>query len=367
MYLFTFFLLVLFAIDDVFLKKASYKKSLVLFVIILLIFHDGFRWGVGTDWNSYHEYFLNCLEPKTVEYEIGYTFISQFVRSLTSDYTYFLILHALIVYIIISYSIIKFAVNPLFTFLLFYCFMVGYLGMNRQYISFAICIYSYKFIFNKKPLYFIVCILIAFLFHSTALLFGFAYFFRNKIPTKYVIIVLSSFVLISLSGIINKLPLNLFFLMSESIGDKATFYKENQFLTTNIVFTILALIKRSLWIILALVFDKYIKNKDAHYYFFFNLYLLGTLIYLLFNNTLLQIIVSRGMLYYNIGEIFLIPYIITIFKNDITKKFIFLVIITYGYLTMLKAFNNYKEDLGVDIFRPYNSVLEDNKYDAMQQ
>ncbi|MRX48659.1 EpsG family protein [Pedobacter puniceum] len=367
MYLFTFFLLFFFAIDDVFLKKGNYKLALILTAILWLIFHDGFRWGVGTDWKIYHDFFLNCLDNNTDKFEIGYNTMSKLVRALTDHYSAFLILHALIVYILISRSIIKYAVNPLLTIFLFYCLMLGYLGMNRQYISFAICIFSYQFIFKRKFIYFILCIFIALLFHSSALLFIFAYFLHKKLKTKYIVTLLILFFLISVSGIINKLPLNIFFLLSESIGDKASFYKENQFLDTNIVFTVLALLKRSIWIILGIIFYKQIKNRDTYFDFFFNIYLVGTLIYILFNNTLLQIVVSRGILYYNIGEVFLIPYILTIFKNDITKKLMFVLIAIYGFLTIQKSINFYKVDLGVDIFRPYNSVFEDDTYDAMER
>lgn len=367
MYLFTFFLLFFFAIDDVFLKKGNYKPALIFFAILWLILHDGFRWGVGTDWKAYHDFFINSLEPNAKKFEIGYNLINELVRVFTANYSAFLILHALIVYILISYSIVKYAVNPLFSIFFFYCLMLGYLGMNRQYISFAICIFSYQFIFKRKLIPFLLCIAIAFLFHSSAILFVFAYFLNKKFPTKYIVALLLLFFSISISGIINKLPLNLFFLLSDSIGEKAIFYKENQFLDTNIIFTVLALLKRFIWIILGMVFYKQIKNRDSYFDFFFNIYLVGTLIYILFNNTLLQIVVARGVLYYNIGEVFLIPYILTIFKNDITKKLMFALIAAYGFLTIQKSINFYKSDLGVDIFRPYNSVFEDNTYDAMER
>ncbi|WP_025145038.1 EpsG family protein [Pedobacter jeongneungensis] len=367
MYIFTFSLLGLFAIDDVFLKKGKYAMAFFFFAIVLLIFHDGLRWGIGTDWNIYREYFEDCLDNNRDNFEIGYMLLSQAIRIFTSNYSVFLVVHAIIVYGLISKSIFRFAVNPLFSIFFFYCIMLTYLGMNRQYISFAICIYSYKFIFDKKIINFLACIAIAFLFHKSALFFIFAYFLNREFKNKYLISILGTVLIISLFGLMNKLPLDIFFLFSESIGDKVTFYAESNFLTTNVFLTILALLKRSIWIMLAVAFRSRIKNMDAHFNFFFNLYFIGAIIYILFNNTILQVVVARGVLYFNIAEIFLIPYILTIFKNDFTRKLVFILVAIYGMLTIQKGMNFYKEDLGFDIYRPYNSVLWDSNYNAYDQ
>jgi hypothetical protein len=367
MYIFTFSLLGLFAIDDIFLKKGKYYFAFFIFAVTLLIFHDGLRWGIGTDWNIYREYFEDCLDNNRENFEIGYVLINQAVRVLTSNYSVFLVVHAIIVYYLISKSIYKYGVNPLFSIFFFYCIMLTYMGMNRQYISFAICIYSYQFIFDKKIFKFLACIAIAFFFHKSALFFVFAYFLNRQFKTQYLLTILILILSISLLGLMNKLPLDLFFLFSESIGDKVTFYAESNFLTTNLLLTVLALAKRSIWIILAIRFRKKIKNMDAHFNFFFNLYFVGAIIYILFNNTILQVVVARGVLYFNIAEIFLIPYILTIFKNDFTRKLVFILVAIYGMLTIQKGMNFYKEDLGFDIYRPYNSVLWDSNYNAYDQ
>ena len=367
MYIFTFSLLGFFAMDDVLLNRKKYHLLFFSIAVLWFIFHDGFRWGIGTDWNNYHDYFLVCLETTDDGFEIGYTLLNQLVRTITSNYSVFLVLHALIVYLLISRTIFKYGVNPLFSLFFFYCMMLSYLGMNRQYISFAICIFSYQFILEKRLFPFLLCIATAFLFHKSALIFLFAYFLNKEFPIKYLITIFSVFFIISLSGIMNKLPLGMFFLFSESVGDKMEFYTESNFLTTNIVFTVLALLKRSIWIILAIAYRKHIKNKDENFNFFFNLYFVGAMMYILFNNTVLQIVVARGLLYFNIAEIFLIPYILTIFKDDITKRLVFLMVMVYGFLMIEKGINFYKEDLGYDIYRPYNSVLIDNQYNAYDQ
>jgi hypothetical protein len=207
---------------------------------------------------------------------------------------------------------------------------------------------------------------LAFLFHKSALLFILAYFLNREFSTKYLIWLLLFVLTISFLGVINKLP-HLFFLLDKTIGDKLNFYVEANFIKTNLLSSIFGLAKRSIWVILAIMYKNDIKNKDNHFNFFFNLYFVGLLIYILFNNTVLQVIVARGLLYFNVAEIFLIPYLFTVFKKGLSKTLVFILVTIYGLLLIEKGISFYKQDLGVDIYRPYNSVLLDNNYDAMKK
>jgi len=197
-------------------------------------------------------------------------------------------------------------------------------------------------------------------------MFFLAYFLNRELSTKFILGILFFVVLISLLGIINKIPVSFLYLFDESVGDKMTFYVNSDD-SNNIYFSILSLLKRSFWLIIAIAYKKGIKNKDEFFNFFFNSYFLGAIIYILLNNTVFQVIISRGLLYYNIAEIFLIPYLLTVFKEGISKLIIFFLIIIYGYLLIDKGFSYYKESLGVDIFRPYNSVFMNNTYDALEK
>jgi len=365
MYVFTFTILALFAIKDVFKINSSTNLKLFILAILLLIFHDGFRWGVGTDWEPYLNFF-ELKEWDFVHFDIGYILLNKFVRLFTDNYSVFLILHAIIVYSLISITIYKYSVYPFLSLFLFYALMITYLGMNREYIAFAISLFSYKYLFENKRFIFVLIILVASLFHSSVLLFLFAVFFNNEIKLKYMLWIFITFLIISISGIVNKLPLNLFYLLSENIGGKMSFYSTSYELDSNLLFTIFSLLKRSICLIIAAIYYDRLKNSDKNFIIIFNLYFVSTIIYLLFNNTIFQIIVARGMMYFNITEIFMIPYIVSLVSNIEFKKVIILAVFVYGALTINKSMNFYKDDLGVDIFRPYNSVLINNQYNAME-
>jgi len=362
MYIFTFLLFLFFAFYDIFgYNKKAY--TLMLFsVIAWFIFHDGFRWGIATDWEVYRTYFEECLDYE-ISFELGYVWANQLIRSVTDNYSVFLILHAVTIYLLISRTIIKYSPYPFFSFFLLYCTMLSYLGMNRQYIAVAICFFSIKFILDRNFWKFLLCIILAVFFHSSALLFILAYFLTKKFETRYYVVILGVAIIISILGIINKFPLEIFFLVGDNIGDKAEFYGNNKLVDVSIISALLGILKRIMWIALALFFDDRIKFKN-NYYFFFNLYVVGTVLYILFNNTVLQVVVSRGIIYYNLAEIIILPYLITIFKDNLSRKIIFLLIAIYSFFVIEKGMNFYKMDLGYDIYRPYNSVLIDPNYNA---
>lgn len=368
MYLLTCVVFALLAFYDVFILKRQDRKLfnfLSAISILWLTFHDGFRWGIGTDWINYYEYFNNCTTQfSDSEFEIGYVILNKAIRNLTENYSVFLIIHAIIVYVLLSRTILKYSVNPLFSFFLLYCIMLTYLGMNRQYIALAICLYSIKYVFSREILKFLISVTVAFLFHKSAIMFLIVYFINKEISAKYYLSILIIISGISISGIINSLPLGLFYFLGNDIGSKSEFYMNSDFLQTNSLSIALGILKRSIWLILAFVYGNRIKNKNEYYTLFLNIYFLSTIIYLLFNNTVLQIIVARGIIYFNIAEIFIIPYLISIFKNNASRKIIFLLIIIYGWIIIEKGFNFYKNDLGIDIFRPYNSILTNPTYNA---
>ena len=72
-------------------------------------------------------------------------------------------------------------------------------------------------------------------------------------------------------------------------------------------------------------------------------------------------------MFYSIAEAFLIPIIVTNFSKGFSKNLVLFLLLIYGWFQIEKGINYYKEDLGVDIFRPYNSVLIDNTYNAMDK
>ena len=133
----------------------------------------------------------------------------------------------------------------------------------------------------------------------------------------------------------------------------------------SVVSTIFSLFRKLIWIALLMIFDKYVEHKSKLYYTFFNLYFLGSIFYVLFNGTMLQVFVSRALLYYNLMEIFIVPYVLTLFRPNYGKLVIMFTLTAYCWINISKGFLNYGE--GTDYFEPYKGIFINTNYARQDQ
>lgn len=367
MYLVILFLFTFFSFSDVF--GGFSKKNLSICWIIcflLLVFQDGFRWETGTDWIPYSTYFEQCLDLVDDDFEWGYAFLSKLIRVFTNEYTIFLIVHALILYLLVFNSIKRYAINPFLSLFLYYCTTLPVLGMNRQFLALGICMYGIRYIVERKFYHFVSCIAVAMFFHLSAIIFFISYIFYRAFGAKIYVVLLLTALGISMSGIVNKLPLDIFLLLSSDAADKMSFYADD-FNSGNVainpLFVLLSLSKRLIWIVLILIYIYNKKKEDKCFVVLFNIYVFSLLFYIVFNNTILQIVVSRGLLYFNIVEIFIIPYALTAFKNNAGKKILFIALILFGVTNLKKGIDSYAPPgETTDLFVPYKGVFINTDY-----
>lgn len=126
---------------------------------------DGF-FGVFTNWP---------------EIEIGYKLLNYFVRLFTNSYAVIMFIIQFIIIFFTYYGIKRIFKNNyhnIFIIMLF-LFFNNSLNMVRQSISLALCIYSIKYLEDKKKIKFIFTILIASLFHKSSLIFIATLFLYN--------------------------------------------------------------------------------------------------------------------------------------------------------------------------------------------
>jgi hypothetical protein len=367
MYITILFLFTYFSFADVF--EGISKRNLSICWIIcfmLLVFQDGLRWETGTDWIPYSTYFDRCLELTDDKFEWGYASLSKLIRLFTSEYTVFLVAYALILYSLVFKCIKRHAINPFLSLFLYYCMTLPILGMNRQFLALGICLYSIRYIIEKRFFYFVACIGVAMLFHLSAIMFFIVYFFRKSFDVRIYIILLLIALGISFSGIVNLLPLDLFLVISSDTADRMESYAEG-FISGNVVvnplFVLLSLSKRLLWIVIIILYVYTKKKEDRTFAVLFNTYVFSLLFYIIFNNTILQIIVSRGLLFFNITEIFIIPYALLAFKNNGGKKILFLLLILFGIANLKKGIDAYAAPgETTDLFVPYKGIFINTDY-----
>lgn len=358
-----FILLSIFAFLNCFVIKQN-KGNIYLLLILsffLLVFQDGFRWEVGTDWEPYYKYFEQCntVQSDSDEFEIGYVLMNKIINTFTDNYTVYLIIHAFLLYFSVFSFIRKNSFYPLLSVLLYYAFMNGNMGMNRQFLALIMALISVQYILQRELIKFSICVFIGLFFHSSILLFVPAYFLSVKLSVKVILVLLFLGGIISISGIINLIPFELLFVFDDRMAFKMNAYTSVGVVNVSLINTIIAMSSRVIWLIVLLIFrDKY--NEDSEwkckFNLSFNLYFVSIVFYMIFNGSILHIVVSRGLMYYGIFAIIAIPYVFTCFKGNINKLIAFSMIVLYAWIMFTKNMSAHISTVG-DIFNPYTNVL----------
>lgn len=185
--------------------KNRYGKSKVLLRLFLgviafqMIFLIGFRdVSIGLDTKSYlirFDYYKNFTLNQIFSdkfQEHGYSLIIKGTALIYDNFDFFKIIVAVISIVPIVITILKCSKNPFLSVLIFiafdyYAFMFS--GM-RQGIAYALCILSFLCIQNKKPVKFVLLVLLAAQFHKSAYIFLPAYWIANIKMNKYALITL---------------------------------------------------------------------------------------------------------------------------------------------------------------------------------
>jgi len=360
-YLVTFWTFFLACLYNAGKKEGTQHRTVQLVIFVILVVQAGLRWQMGTDWLSYFDNFEatstieTVLANSLIGFELGYGLLTLLVHSFTDNYAVFLLIHALIFYVLVFDSNNKLSSYPIVSLLLFYSGTIGVLGSNRQLLALSVCLFSLKYVFSKEKGKFLLAVVIAALFHTSALLFGIYYFLNRSIKKRYLL----ALIVVSIAIGYSPLPQALFERVGSLFGDigayKANYYSDNSNLV-NDKLSISGLIKRLL--IFMIVFFRYetVAKRNPRYTLIFNGYFVGLLIYFLFSNSLL-ILVNRGGLYFNIMEAFLLAGLLGLFKTPAERYVAFIPIFLYSILMFYQGISGY-----LDLFIPYQGVFINTGY-----
>jgi hypothetical protein len=363
-YLITLLFLIIFSFSEIFFNKKSdiYLKYGGFFVFLILILQTGLRWETGTDWLPYKSHFDETESINSIGislllgFEPGYTLFILFSKLISSNYSFFLIIHS-ILYFGLIFVFLKSTKSSFFLVLfLFYVVSIGYLGSNRQLLAMSIGAFSFKYIEEKKFILFLLTVLLAISFHISALIYFLFYAFNKRINNTIIISCLCLSILIGYSFI----PEYLFMKFSSIFGVlgtiKSEFYlTETQNSIDNFKLSTIGLLKR-LFLFIILIFNyKKLDNTYIYFKLFFNTYFIGLIIYFLFNNSVI-ILISRGSLYFSVIECILIVYLFKLVTNRKEKLFLYILIITYGIFTFNQSISSF-----YNLFVPYKGVNYNEK------
>lgn len=355
-YIFIFTLFFLFSFLEVRTSiELSQKKILYIILYSFIVLLVGFRWETGTDWTQYLKNFTNTTSIETViinillGYEIGYGLFTFLIRLFTENYSVFLIIHALLYYFLIFKANKQLSPFPFLSLLLFYASTMGILGSNRQIIALAICLYSLKFVLEKRSFIFFLLVAIAFLFHTSALLFIVYYFLNRDIPKHFILFTLFCAIIIGRTN----LPVLLFSDIGSLLGGasayKVEYYSENEVSETSA--SLIGLVRRLLFFMIFFVNYRILSIRFPPYALLFNGFFLGLVVYFLFSTSLIAL-AGRGSFYFNVMECFLLSSQLLLFNSKRDRAYLLIIFFVYSYLIFFQSIAEYPE-----LFIPYKGVF----------
>lgn len=364
-YILLFILFAILSFTD-YLHSRILKKDIFIviggvFTFILIWGLGSLRWKTGTDWKAYFDSFYYFSELHAENFEIGYVIFLKFVRRITKSYTLFLTILSFICIFLKYKYFYKYHKEFFFTLLLlYYCYYFADIFAVRQNLSISLTLFSTIFIINKKPIIFLLVVCLSASIHSSAIFYIFAYYiFWNGISDNKLYVLISISVALGLVGI-GEMFLNLFLDIlgtKNHIGFKINYYLNlNKIQNTNnnpLILYILGSLKRLILIPLFVYMKNKYGEKMSNFNGYFNLYVIGNLIYFLFAKDLT--IFTRASVPYLFFEIFLIGYVLTNYKFSKKKMlfaYIFMVLISFSRLNAL--INSYRE-----LYVPYYSIFND--------
>ncbi|QHE94451.1 hypothetical protein PI93_023550 [Pandoraea fibrosis] len=328
---------------------------------LILVAQIGLRWEMGTDWTPYRNHFEqehsweSVLLNVTIGFELGYGLFVWLINTISKDYTVFLLIHALIFYALIFKASNQLSKYPILTLLLFYAATIGLTGSNRQLLALAICLYSLKYVVNKKLTPFLFCVSVATLFHTSALLFSIYYLLNRDLKNRTIFLLLTLSVFIGLSSIPAIAFDSIAGFLGGTISQKAEYYIKGSSIA-GADLSVLGLLRRILVLIIGLYMYQPTVRRVPTFRIFFNGYLVGLILYFLFSHSLL-ILVNRGSLYFSVMEAFILASIIVTLKDNLTKIIALGLLIAYTIVVFNQSISAYP-----DLFIPYQGIFINTEY-----
>lgn len=318
----------------------KFSYSMICALIIIYLF-SAFRFDVGWDYYNYYRtikygHITNIISLN----EYATIFLVKISQRSGITNIYFAI-NSFICIFLIAKTIKLYSYDRWLSLIFFVCFPLFYLNsfsVIRMFSAVAITFYGFKFIENKSFFKYTLTVLIASMFHKSAIIAIILYFAAHyiKIKTSKLVIIFISLPIIS--NIFQTIVLNYFpryrvYFNPSSIqeGTKAI-----------IVFVAIAIV--------ALICRKKVVNKDKAANLYFNIYFVGVAIYLAFMEQ--GTLGHRFSLYGTIYSLLLVPKLISLFGEKKERMILRFIIYILCILMLLFTVN-----VGSATYIPYRTIF----------
>lgn len=313
-------------------NKVKSKNKKILFTILSFVPFFGvmaFRYGIGYDYlNIYDKIFHTIINGGISNWEPGIVYMIKLISMFSNDSFYFFLVTSLLISFFTYKGILSNSEKPWLSLLLFIIggFYMESMNTVRQFVALAMFIYAIKYIKSKEPIKYIIWILIASLFHTSALVLLPLYFFcRTRLTWKKRLIV--SLLLILTIPMISS---GFYWILAQT---KYSFYMTGVYADANPTYS--ELIIASILFIAASIFYK--RGKDNEWY---NIYYNLTFVFLIIGVLSFKVLLAyRIIMYLKITTIFMVPSIIgQVHKSKNRIIYYMLFIIFFSAITILGAY-----------------------------
>ncbi len=355
-YFIIFGVLVLFAFIE--LLGLNKRTCRVLFVLFSLFFFalSFLRWETGTDWETYYSSFDSIQDWFTDNgLEPGYALINEFAKLQFDSFTVMLFVCGAILFAFQSAAILNLSPLPIMSLLFLWSTQAANVLFVRQWIACAILFYSVKYIVSRRFLPFIFLVVLATMFHRTALIFLFSWWFykiRWKPWILYAILLgsigCSSFAALlmehlgTIAGGIVQYKLEVY------MGDSSNTFGQ----ASSLAFTIIkGFANKIIIIIFSFIMLRKIEANTPEFRGYLNLYWFGCILY--FMTISISVALVRLSFPFDILQIVLLPYIIVNLPNKQWKFTGFMLVCLYFTLRLFSfLFSSYYES-----FVPFKTIF----------
>jgi hypothetical protein len=342
--------------------SSTLKRTLLIVAYTVLVLQVGLRWETGTDWNPYFQHFeavsdFSSTAPSLVSPEYGYNISVWLTKLLFPDYSVFLVLHAVIYYLLIFNSIQRYTGMLYLPLMVFYATTMGVMGSNRQLIAVAIGFFALRYIENGQRVRFLVLVGLAFMFHSSALLLLIFLFLRTPFRNRTVLLTLAGAIVIGLSPLPEMLFSQAGNLLGGALVVKATYYLDSGPTSLSETgLTVLGLVKRIVFLALFLHNRKHLSCRLRYYDLMLNGYVVGLTLYFACARSLL-IILNRGSLYFDFLEPILLACQVMVLTRKSNRLALATVLCVASVIFFFQSISPYPDE-----FLPYNNVATESRF-----
>lgn len=308
LFIILFIVITLLAIMDYY---SQHNIGLFISAIILVIV-AGIRYNVGYDYHSYYWYYITGEG----RFEKGFNFLNSVGHSLHLDVFQFQIFYSFLTIGLLAYFLYKNVEPGIGGFAILYYFSRFYwvrdLGQIRSSLASIICLYSIKYIREKRIIPFLFVILIAGSIHRGAFIFVAAYFIANVFNKD--IKLNKTLVLLGLAYIVG-IILQHYPIIIQKLTNESAYSVSSQY-TTNSAGSAVTLFMQMGIILIYAILKKYSSNYENKFMdTIANVYFTGTLV-------AISLLGYRTLGYrldtiLNTVEIIMVPFLI---KKAITNK-----------------------------------------------